>query len=215
MLIVVLTILTIIFAAILIRAEYRGPVRHIHLFKPLTMACIVLIAMQGQATPPVYKYLVLAGLIFSMAGDALLMPPWDRFAAGLGAFLVAHLCYIAAFISDLDTLAWWPLILLVIYGVVVYMMVSPGLGKLKLPVIIYIAVILVMAWLAWARWLVQLSRAVALLAFVGAVLFVVSDSILALNRFRGPHKFARALSLSTYFAAQWLIAGSVGALLLS
>jgi uncharacterized membrane protein YhhN len=43
-------------------------------------------------------------------------------------------------------------------------------------------------------------------------LFVISDTILAINRFRGAFKPARALNLTTYFAAQWLIAGSVGAL---
>jgi len=50
----------------------------------------------------------------------------------------------------------------------------------------------------------------ALLAFLGAVLFVVSDSALAVNRFRGGYDGAQALILSTYFAAQWLMARSVG-----
>ena len=47
------------------------------------------------------------------------------------------------------------------------------------------------------------------IAFLGAVLFVISDSVLALDRFRGEFGAARALTLSTYYAAQWLIASSV------
>jgi len=51
------------------------------------------------------------------SGDVFLMLPSDRFVAGLVAFLMAHLCYIAAFGSEIDALAWWPLIPPVIFGV--------------------------------------------------------------------------------------------------
>ena len=67
------------------------------------------------------------------------------------------------------------------------------------------AVILVMAWQAWERW-GHTGQHLALIASLGAVLFVVSDAILALNRFRAQFKAARLLNLTTYFAAQWLIA---------
>ena len=80
---------------------------------------------------------------------------------------------------------------------------------MKLPVGVYMVVILVMAWQAWERWR-QTDQSAALLAFLGAVLFLISDSALAVNRFRGRYKSAQALTLSTYFAAQWLIARSVG-----
>ncbi|RME49244.1 MAG: lysoplasmalogenase, partial [Caldilineae bacterium] len=79
-----------------------------------------------------------------------------------------------------------------------------------LPVLVYVLVILVMAWQAWARWR-NTGETAALLAFVGAVLFVISDTVLAFNRFQGEFAAARALNLSTYFAAQWLIALSVWA----
>jgi uncharacterized membrane protein YhhN len=48
------------------------------------------------------------------------------------------------------------------------------------------------------------------LAFAGALLFVLSDTVLAVNRFRRTFKLAHALNLITYFAAQCLIARSVG-----
>jgi uncharacterized membrane protein YhhN len=207
----VLALLVILSASIHIRAEYRGPRQHVYIFKPLTMVFIWLIATLGQATLPFYKYMIVTGLAFSMAGDVFLMLPSDRFVAGLVAFLIAHLFYIAAFASEISALIWWPLIPCVIYGIVIYIILVPALGRLKLPVLIYVVVILIMTWLAWERWS-QTAQSGTLLAAVGAVLFVISDTILAINRFRGAFKLARALNLTTYFAAQWLIASSVGAL---
>jgi uncharacterized membrane protein YhhN len=209
MLTFILMLLVILSASIHIRAEYRGPRQHVYVFKPLTMVFIWLIAILGQATFPFYKYMIITGLVFSLAGDVFLMLPSDRFLAGLVAFLIAHLFYIAAFLSEISALTWWPLVPLVIYGIVIYIIVASSLGKLKLPVLIYVVVILIMAWLAWERWS-QTGQSGALLAFVGAVLFVISDTILAINRFRGAFKPSRALNLTTYFAAQWLIASSVG-----
>lgn len=209
MLTFILMLLVILSASIHIRAEYRGPRQHVYVFKPLTMVFIWLIAILGQATFPFYKYMIITGLVFSLAGDVFLMLPSDRFLAGLVAFLIAHLFYIAAFLSEISALTWWPLVPLVIYGIVIYIIVASSLGKLKLPVLIYVVVILIMAWLAWERWS-QTGQSGALLAFAGAVLFVISDTILAINRFRGAFKLSRALNLTTYFAAQWLIASSVG-----
>jgi uncharacterized membrane protein YhhN len=209
MLAFILTLLVMLSAFIHIRAEYRGPRQHVYIFKPLTMVFIWLIAILGQATMPFYKYMIVAGLIFSLAGDVFLMLPSDRFVAGLVAFLIAQLFYIAAFASEISKLIWWPLIPLVVYGAVIYTILAPSLGKMKLPVLIYIVAILVMTWLAWERWS-QTGQSGALLASVGAVLFVISDTILAINRFRGAFKLYRVLNLTTYFAAQWLIASSVG-----
>ncbi len=192
-----------------IQAEYRGPEWHIYIFKPLTMVFICLIAILGQAAPPFYKYMIIAGLAFSLAGDVFLMLPTDRFIEGLVAFLIAHLFYIAAFSSQLSMLAWWPLLPLVIFGMVVFRYISPSLGNLKIPVFFYIAAILIMAWFAW-EWWHQSKQIATHLALAGAFLFVISDTTLAINRFRGKFKLARALILTTYFAAQWFIASSIG-----
>jgi len=213
MLTLILTLLVILSAAIHIRAEYRGPRPHVYIFKPLTMAFILLIAVLGQGASPSYKYLILSGLFFSLAGDVFLMLPSDRFVLGLVAFLIAHLFYISAFASEIGSLVWWPLIPLVIFGVGIYSILAPSLGKLRLPVLVYSAAILTMAWLAWERW-IQIDQTGALLASIGAVLFVLSDGILAINRFRWKFNTARALNLATYFAAQLLIAASVGTLAL-
>jgi uncharacterized membrane protein YhhN len=210
MLMVILTLLALFSASLHIRAEYYGPQYHIYLFKPLTMVFILLIAVQaGKPDAVLYKYAIIAGLICSLAGDVFLMLPSDRFVAGLVSFLIAHLFYIAAFTSGTGFGFSWRLLPCVIYGIVIFSILSPSLGKMKLPVLVYMMVILVMAWQAWERWS-QIGQSATLLAFLGAVLFLISDSALAINRFRGRYESAQALILSTYFAAQWLIALSVG-----
>lgn len=207
---IILSLLIFISAFMLIRAEYGGPQSQVYFFKPLTTCLVILLAW--QFTRPVsagYQVAILVGLIFSLAGDIFLMLPTDRFIAGLLSFLIAHLCYIAAFTSGKGfqfSIPW--LIPCLFIGGVMLALLWPHLGRLKIPVLIYMIVILVMLWQA----LGQLGRGVQLssfLAAVGAILFVVSDSSLALNRFREPFAAGRALVLSTYYLAQWLIALSV------
>ncbi len=184
-----------------------------YLLKPLTMILICLTAILGGNDLSVYKVMIIGGLACSLVGDIFLMLPADRFLPGLIAFLLAHLCYITAFASGINSLSWWPLIPLAVWGFGFYLFISPALGKLKIPVIIYIVIILTMTWLAWERW-IQTGQIEILLVLIGAVLFAISDTILAANRFKGPFKPARALNLVTYFGAQWLIASSVGMLIL-
>lgn len=197
-------------AASYIRAEYRGPQWHIYVFKPLTTSLIILIAgLAGVPPLPLYKYAIVAGLIFSLAGDIFLMLPQDRFIAGLVSFLAAHLCYIAAFVWGTGFQVSLALLLLfLVYGGLLLRILWPHLGQMKGPVVVYAGVIMVMGWQAGERWL-DLGGLAPLLAAVGAILFMISDSALAINRFVAPFKSAQLLILSTYFTAQWLIAMSI------
>ncbi|MFQ5575354.1 MAG: lysoplasmalogenase [Anaerolineae bacterium] len=208
--VLILTLLAIVSALFHIRAEYLGPATHVYLFKPLTTILILLIAVLAQRPVSAgYKYLIVAGLLFSLAGDVFLMLPGDRFVAGLVSFLIAHLFYIAAFRAGASYgWSWGWIAPFALYGVVVFVLLLPHLGAMKLPVLVYVLVILVMAWQAWGRWR-STGDTAALLAFIGAALFVISDSVLAFNRFRGEFAAARALTLATYFSAQWLIAVSI------
>jgi uncharacterized membrane protein YhhN len=207
--VVVLTILAAVSAALHISAEYRGPRRNVYIFKPLTVSFITLIALQSEAS--LYKNLIVAGLLFSLAGDIFLMLPSDRFIAGLFSFLIAHLFYIAAFTLDgARRFSVVAALLLLTYGGVMLGLLFPHLGKMKAPVMVYMLVILLMVWQAWNRWLGGSGDgAGSLPALAGASLFAASDSALALNRFRRPFKSARLLILTTYFVAQWLFALSV------
>jgi uncharacterized membrane protein YhhN len=205
-----LTLLALISAILHIRAESVGPKRNVYLFKPLTMICIILIALAAESRVSAsYKYLIVAGLVCSLVGDIFLMLPSDRFIPGLLSFLVAHLFYIAAFASGGARLsAIWYAIPFLIYGAVMLWTLSPHLGSMRLPVVVYMLVILVMAWQALSRWL-GTEQAGSAHAFFGALLFTVSDSILAVDRFRGRVAYAQFYILAMYFTAQWLIALSV------
>jgi uncharacterized membrane protein YhhN len=92
-----------------------------------------------------------------------------------------------------------------LYGVVMLRVLLPGLGRMKAPVIVYMLVIILMAWQALNRW-IGTGQEGSALAFAGALLFVISDSILALNRFKRRFPSAQLYIMSTYFMAQWLIA---------
>jgi uncharacterized membrane protein YhhN len=208
----VLTLLIAASAALTVWAEHRGAQRAVYLFKPLTTVLILaLAAITTQSVSRGYQALVCAGLLFSLAGDVFLMLPRDRFVAGLASFLVAHLFYVTAFAPRPPTLAA-PLVLalLVVYGAVLLRALWPRLGDLRAPVAVYALALLVMAWQSAERW-AALDTTPALLAALGAGLFVISDSVLAWERFRERLAYGQVVVLGTYFAAQWLIASSVSA----
>lgn len=207
---IILTVLAISSALIHLWAEYYGPPIQIYFFKPLTMVLIISIAMLAKNPPSRrYKVAITAGLLFSLVGDIFLMLPMDMFIAGLISFLIAQLIYIFAFSSGrtyrFRILAIFPF---AVYAVLIYAFLLPGLDGMLVPVAVYILVIMTMAWQAWNQWEQERSKW-ALLAFIGALLFVISDSSLAINRFMEPFTAARALTLSTYYSAQWLIARSI------
>ncbi len=208
-------ILSVLIAAsgfLTIRAKINAHTRQEYLFKPLTTALIIVIAL--VETDPVsgtYQGLIVAGLVASLIGDVALMLPDDRwFLYGLLSFLGAHLLYIAAFNLTRDgNAAWYYAVPFVVYGAVMIAWLWPYLGALRAPVLLYMGVILIMAWQAANRWLIEREVDSALLALAGAYLFVASDSVLAVERFRGTWRSAPIWVLSTYYAAQWLIALSV------
>ena len=205
----ILTILAIISASLHMWGEYGGPVYLIYIFKPLTMIFIITIALLAKNPPSTkYKYAIIAGLIFSMIGDVLLSLPMDVFIFGVVSFTIAQIIYTYAFRSGRDFRFRFITVLpFVIYGITVFLVLQPGLNGMSIPVAVYIVVIMIMAWQAWDQWDDVRTRW-ALLAFIGALLFVISDTLLALNKFGEPFAAARALTLTMYFSAQWLISNS-------
>lgn len=206
----ILTLLVIASACLMLRAEYLGPDVLVYVLKPLTTTLILLIAAQVRRPVSLaYKLAVVGGLIFSLAGDVLLMLPNSQFVLGLVSFLLAHIFYIVAFRSGSGWgLSRWTWVPFAAFGALMFGILAPGLDQFMLPVLVYLVVILVMAWQAWERWRHTGQRS-ALLSFLGAVLFVVSDSALAINRFRVGYEAASIVIWGTYVPAQWLIARSV------
>jgi uncharacterized membrane protein YhhN len=178
--------------------------------KPLTTVLIILAALVAPTRVPAsYKALILAGLLCSLAGDIALMLPEKWFASGLGSFLAAHVFYILAFKPGPGRPVSPGLLLpFLVFGLLMFRILAPSLGRLRLPVLVYVAVITAMAWLAAGRF-VDLGGTRPLLAFAGAVLFLISDSALAYDRFVRRFGPAQAVVLGTYFPAQLLIALSI------
>ncbi len=208
-----LSLAILISAIIEIHSEYRGARRIVFIFKPLTMLGIIaMAALLHSPEQDFYKNMVLLALCFSLLGDIFLMLPSDRFIAGLVSFLVAHLFYIAAFWQAAlmaPSMTCGVAVLLVM--IPVYLLLHKNLGNLRAPVVVYICVIATMVWAAASSWL-ALDSPGAAIALAGALLFMISDTVLAVNRFRRPFGAARPTIMATYFAAQWLLALSVSSL---
>ncbi len=185
------------------------------LFKPLTMViAIILIAIEAnkERTSGQFgsksRFFMAAALAGSLAGDVFLMLP-GLFIPGLVSFLVAHLFYVVLFKVGLQ---WFPHrgALAVTLGVGTAMYAFLWVGglppALRLPVAAYVLVIALMAAQAIGRATV-LRDAPSRMVAAGAVFFMLSDSLLATNRFVSPLPMAQVWVLATYYAAQALIVG--------
>jgi uncharacterized membrane protein YhhN len=156
------------------------------------------------------KVILIPALAFSWAGDTLLLLVSKNgvfFIYGLIAFLIAHLFYIALFRKELKrevtTIKWslQPLIIILIYLLILLIILIPHLGGLTIPVIIYAIVIsamLYMATLLSFEW----PGPSAFYLLSGAICFVASDSILALNKFYHPLPLSGFWIMVTYLYAQ-------------
>lgn len=205
-----LIVIIIISAGIYILGDFFKKPSLKYIFKPLTTILIIVLALSQQVdVEETYKYLIVVALLFSLAGDVFLMLPSDKFVQGLASFLIAHVFYILAFTSGFGPYFEWSyLIPAIIYAVLFLWIILPKTGKMKLPVFVYSMVLLVFLWQATGRFF-YLAGDTALYTLMGSVLFVVSDSVLAFDRFVKTYKFSQATILSTYWAAQVFLALSI------
>jgi uncharacterized membrane protein YhhN len=149
------------------------------------------------------------GLALCLVGDLLLVGR-RLFAAGLAAFLLGHLAYLAAF-HALVPARGWPLALaapVVSASVLAAAWLWPHLGRLRPAVLAYIAAITAMVWGALAS---AGAGALPAAAAAGAVLFYLSDLAVARRRFIAPSFSVRVVGLVAYYLGQVLLAGAVGA----
>ncbi len=184
----------------------------IYLFKPLLMP--VLMFYFYFAIPfknDILTKILLVSLFFSLLGDIFLMLSNDAFILGLASFLVAHSLYIFAFWKEnegfpetsLKTILLRSMVLL-FPAAILFGEMQKNLGDLTLPVVIYILVIETMGLTAWLRREYQSLNAY-FLTFLGAILFIISDSTIAFNKFIQPFDFANVLIMTTYILGQFFI----------
>ncbi|HET6829388.1 MAG TPA: lysoplasmalogenase family protein [Ramlibacter sp.] len=177
-------------------------------FKPLAMViAIAFVALRARGAGGMGRAggLLMLTLAFSLAGDVFLMFQ-GYFIPGLVSFLAAHLCYIVLF---KDGVPWFPsrraLLAVLAVGAAMYGLLFGFLPPvLKVAVAAYTLVIALMAAQAMGRASVLRDKA-SLGVAVGAGLFMLSDSLLAVNRFALPLPMAQLWVLATYYAAQVLI----------
>ncbi len=209
-----LTLAALLSAGLTIIGYYLRPPRRtlIYICKPLTTILIFLIAIiPGSFLKDGYPFAIGIGLLFSLLGDIWEMLSRRHFFKALICFLITHICYALAFLGSTPAgVVLWPGIPLTLIGasILTYLWgaLSPGM---KTAVGVYVGVIVIMVSLAAGRALAHPTIG-TLLAAIGALLFLVSDGLLAVNRFRRPFRAAQAVILGTYFIGQGLIALSVG-----
>ncbi len=186
-----------------------------YIAKPGAMVALIawLVSLGGLSSPSIW---FTAGLVFSLAGDVFLMLPAERFVAGLAAFLIAHLCYTVGYNTTSLPINVVTVILLAVVALTamrLYRRIEQGLlagghAKLRAPVLLYSLVISVMLFSALTTYVRPAwSPGAALLAGLGALLFFLSDSLLAWNRFVQPIGNGRLMVIITYHIGQVLIAG--------
>ena len=157
------------------------------------------------------KKWIIGALFFSWAGDVLLMFQQNNsifFLLGLSAFLIAHIFYIVFFNrlrvkENVRGNVWLLLIVAVYYGSLITLLYS-HLGGMKLPVLVYGVVISCMFMLAMHMLSIK-NKAAGKWMMIGALLFVMSDSLLAVNKFYQPFKIAAVAIMITYGLAQLFI----------
>jgi uncharacterized membrane protein YhhN len=180
--------------------------------KPLATLLILAFAWPRGADAPRQRRFIRIGLLLSLIGDVFLLWPDEGFLPGLIAFLLAHLAYIAAFCVPVR-LAARPAVF-VGYGAVaaaILLPLWPGVpAALRAPVLAYVLCLATMAAQAGVWW--RAGRADAPLArraALGGLLFMASDSLLAINRFGVPLPLSALWILSTYWLAQGCIASAL------
>ncbi|WP_425636416.1 lysoplasmalogenase [Algoriphagus yeomjeoni] len=183
--------------------------------KPLII--LGLIGYFYQITKPISSTLlsksILGALIFSLLGDILLL--WDHlFIYGIGAFLLAHVCYIIGFkvaqkapesLLNVNFVKTFFVNLPIYFlAAFTFYMINPNLGALKIPVIVYIITIVSMVTTARERY-GKCNPASFWQVFIGASLFFISDGLIALDKFYLPIQDAGILIMGTYAIAQLMI----------
>lgn len=157
------------------------------------------------------KKWILLALIFSWIGDVLLMFQNEKkifFLLGLSSFLLAHIFYIQFFnrirLKEKLEVKWSLLLIAAFYYGVLIAILFPHLEDMKWPVCIYGIVISSMFMLAMHMPLIK-NRKIGSFMMTGALLFVISDSVLAVNMFYRSFEMAGVIIMITYGLAQFFI----------
>ena len=180
-------------------------------FKPLATLCVIAWAALGRGDDGQVKRWIVTGLAFSLLGDIALLWPVQGFLAGLVAFLLGHLSYLVALTRRVKFLASPPAfgVWAIVAASVLASLWAGVPADMRAPVAVYVAALSAMAAQASSVWLARRGRPDAAkwrTVAIGAALFVLSDAILATDKFVGGVPLPTLWNLSLYWLGQWFIA---------
>ena len=183
--------------------------------KPLLMP--ILIALFVSSTSKLFnlRNLLIVAFFFSWVGDVALMFVFKNenfFLAGLVGFLITHILYIVAFakisgnkIGFLKRFPWVAIPLLLYFSILIVWIFPNVPSEMKIPVVVYSLTIVIMVLSAMNNFS-NVPKKVFANTFIGALLFMISDSIIAINKFVFPVAFAGVLIMVLYISGQYFIA---------
>jgi len=172
--------------------------------KPLPVLALTLWVL--GAPRRAYRNRLAVGLALSLAGDVAIE---QSFVGGLALFLLAHVAYVSAFLADAKRLHLVRALPIAVYAVCVTAFLWGNLGDLRVAVVAYVIAISAMLWRSAAR--VGRSggpRPGEWAGLAGAILFALSDTLIAFDRFHAPVPHARIAIILLYWAGQLGIAAS-------
>lgn len=212
---IVILVLAVVLLCGLLFAEKKENLKGILLTKPLLSALFIATALLQSHNADPYFYLILTGLVLCFAGDICLIFFFNRkvFTAGLAFFLAGHILYVLAFFitAGFTIGAWGSLAVMLVLSLFVFTRLRPHLGSMMGPVIAYIAIISIMVVGAASLTARQdFSLQARVLVMAGSLLFYVSDLFVARHRFVEKNIVNRYAGLPMYYAAQFMLAFSVG-----
>ncbi len=186
--------------------------------KPLLMILLAgyFLSIVGKKLSTI-KILILLALLGSWFGDTFLMFQEESsifFILGLSSFLIAHVAYIYGFNAfkreGSVRVVFGISAIFILYSALLLFVLWPSLGGMKIPVILYALVLTIMGIMGVVKNLKQNNWVV-----IGVGLFIISDSLLAYNKFVNPIIASRFIIMITYILAQFLIIKGVSQRIIS
>jgi uncharacterized membrane protein YhhN len=190
-----------VFAVLNWAAVARGSKPLEYVAKPATLVALIVVALVLDPTHADVRTWFVIALVLSLGGDVFLMLPRDLFVFGLASFLLGHVAYVVGFAlhSPGEPAPVLTSAAVVIVAALLATRLLRGLRRgghreLVVPVVAYVVVISTMVAMALASGNV--------LAAIGALLFMGSDSLIGETRFVQPRPWGPVAIMVTYHLGQ-------------
>lgn len=179
------------------------------IFKPMLMTTLAVVYLVSVQKP---SFWLLSALFFSFWGDVFLLDKTNFFVFGLASFLVAHIIYVKITINFLHKASLTKIITSAIPFMVLFVgllsVIYPKLNDMLIPVLVYGIAISTFGTVALLHYRQQKNTASSWL-LLGAILFIASDSFIALNNFYQAKQLFNIVIIVLYIVSQYLIVKAV------